>query len=433
MGHTPVILRPYGIVISGVLELGLEVVREGDRIVDVRTQTGIPDDYVLSVPFVNAHSHLEYRGMQGQIQETEFFAWIRKITELKQTQSLEQVREDCFLAASENKATGVALIGEHSDRPFAGEALASVGIGGTIFQEVITFLEHESPDEKWNLVSGKAEQNGNAFRGCVVLSPHAIYTNEESTLRRFGNSTEPFSLHLAETVYESQLTRDGAGPFADLARRFGVPVLQTGKSAFGTAREFGLVRKGAQFVHCCDLSLLEIQEMAQASATVAHCPRSNAALGCPPAPIREMLDAGVIVGLGLDSAASSGPIDMFAEMRAALETSLKRGKPLTAEEVLNMATTMGAASLPTCDAVSESEQGGGEDSSSHQLSAISDRKPGIRKATSDLQSPMPDVQNHLWNMVIGYTGPLIAHDVPGCLTADDVIERGSPQTVRWIE
>src|SRR6185436_1326660 len=81
----------------------------------------------------------------------------------------------------------------------------------------------------------------------------------------------------------------------------------------------------------------------------AHCPRSNAALGCPPARIRELLHLGVDVGLGMDSAASSGPIDMFLEMRAALNTSNSIGKPLKGEEVWNMATAMGARTLGRAD------------------------------------------------------------------------------------
>ncbi|MBX3119194.1 MAG: amidohydrolase family protein [Fimbriimonadaceae bacterium] len=386
MGDTAVILRPYGIIVSGVLEIGLEVVREGSRIVEIRPHTGIPDEYVLSVPFVNAHSHLEYRGLQGKIAENEFFAWIRKLTELKQSQSMEEVRAACLLAAEENKATGVGLIGEHSDRPFSGEALSKVGIGGIIFQEVITFLEHESPDEKWNAVSAKADINKASFEGQVVMSPHAIYTNEESTLVRFGESGEPFSIHIGETVYESQLTHDGTGPFAELARKFDVPVLHLGKTIFGTAEFLGLVRRGAQFVHCCDLSLPDIKKMSKAQVTVAHCPRSNLALQSPLAPIRELLDHGIDVGLGLDSAASSGAIDMFAEMRAALQVGGLRDKRLAHEEVWNMATTMGARSL----------------------------------------------WREGWDMQVGFDGPLIALDVADCHSTAELIEGASPRSVRWV-
>ena len=51
---------------------------------------------------------------------------------------------------------------------------------------------------------------------------------------------------------------------------------------------------------------------------VAHCPRSNALLGCGAAPLRELREAGVPVGLGTDSPASALTFDMFEEMRAAI-------------------------------------------------------------------------------------------------------------------
>lgn len=102
---------------------------------------------------------------------------------------------------------------------------------------------------------------------------------------------------------------------------------------------WGLASPGAQFVHCCAASQDDLMILARQGVRVAHCPRSNVALGCPAAPIREMLDLGIEVGLGLDSAASSGPIDMFQEMRCALEVSCHRGKPLTAREVWRMATS----------------------------------------------------------------------------------------------
>lgn len=68
-------------------------------------------------------------------------------------------------------------------------------------------------------------------------------------------------------------------------------------------------------------------------------------LSCPIAPIRRLISAGIKVGIGLDSPASSGPIDMFAEMQAALLASRVKGEPVSAEGVWQMATTMGAKSL----------------------------------------------------------------------------------------
>lgn len=369
---------------------------------EVRPHTGIPGPYVISAAFVNAHSHLEYRGLMGRLASKEYWPWLREITVAKMGQSMGDVRSDCRLAAFENKATGVAMIGEHSDRPLAGEALAQAGIGGVIFQEVITLNEPDGPQAKIERVWKAAELNRAAFDDHVYLSPHAYFTVDRETLATFGErpdgnagfrSTDtkasPISIHVAESIYESELTREGRGPIADLYSLLGKPHTPTGKGIAETLADLGLARACAQWVHCCDVSAFDIELIAGAGVTVAHCPRSNTNLDCPTAPIREMLDAGISVGLGLDSAASSGPIDMFAEMRAALKVSVDRGGPLTPEEVWLMATTMGADSLP--------------------------------------------IETPRWDIEAGSYVPLIAIYVPGATCIEDLIERGSPDRVTWFD
>ena len=334
-------------MLDGVLELGLEIVIDGGVVREVRPHTGVPEMYVVSPAFVNAHSHLEYRGLLDAISAPEYGDWIREITRLKKEQDIGQVERDCFLAAKENVDTGVQIILEHSDRPFSGAAMRANNLQGAIFQEVITFLEHESPKEKVAAVEQRAATNRAAFGGPVYLSAHAYQTVDELTQRYLASLATPLSIHVAETDAENVFTRDGLGPIAEFYRENHVPFEKTGKSLLQTLDDRGLVRKDTQLVHCCAMDDEDIGIVAKRNACVAHCPRSNKRLRCPDAPIRRMLDAGIKISLGLDSAASSGPIDMFAEMRAALATSADRGEPLTPEEVWTMATTAGFESVRT--------------------------------------------------------------------------------------
>lgn len=334
------ILRPSGIVIGGKLELGLELVMDGPHIAEVRPHTGKPENFVLSPAFVNAHSHLEYRGLIDAVDGDDYWTWIREITRLKPLQSPEEVRRDAHLAATENRKTGVALIAEHSDRPFAGEALAAHGVGGILFQEVITLAEHADPAEKLRQVEERAQSQRAAFGGPVALTPHAPYTVDPTTLAGFSRG--PISIHVAESIWENELYSSHSGPIADLYRRLEIPLPSLARSATAYLDSLGLVRPGVQFVHGCALDGDDLDLIAERGVSVAHCPRSNARLRCPTAPIRELLDRGVQVGIGLDSPASSGPIGMFAEMRAAREAN----PSVTPEEIWLMATEMGARSLP---------------------------------------------------------------------------------------
>jgi len=331
-----VILRPYGVVVKGRLEVGLEVVVDDGQITELRPHTGIPERYVLSPGFVNAHSHLEYRGLQDAIDDRAYWPWIRSLTQLKSAQDLQGVRSDTHRAARENVATGVRFIEEHSDRPFAGEALTGVGLGGVIYQELITFLERDDPAPKRAKVEEAAAANRSVFSP-VHVSPHSPYTVDEDTLRSFAEGG-PFSIHVAETPFENEFFREGKGPIADLYNQAGYPTRSTGESVLRLLARLGLVRPGAQFVHVCDIVDEEIALLAEGRVRVAHCPRSNVRLGCPPCPVRRMLEAGIDVGIGLDSPASSGPVDFFAELRGALAVSLDRREPLSAETVWRMAT-----------------------------------------------------------------------------------------------
>ena len=192
----------------------------------------------------------------------------------------------------------------------------------------------------------------------------------------------------AETEHETNFTKYGKGPIAERRTKFGVPFEIYGQSVVEVLNDLGVLRPKTQCVHCCAVGEVDIDILAKTGVTIAHCPRSNIRLQCPEAPVREFLDAGITVGLGLDSPASGGKIDMFAEMRAALDVSQKRGRPLTGEEVWRMATSEGYQSFG---------------------------KPG------------PDP----WDIYEGATTPLIRIDINGAQSTEEVIELGDPSKVSW--
>src|SRR6185312_2006081 len=80
---------------------------------------------------------------------------------------------------------------------------------------------------------------------------------------------------------------------------------------------------------------------------VAHCPTSNLRLGAGVAPVRDMLDGGVRVGLGVDGSASNERGDLLFEVKQALLVARGRGGPtaLTVRDALRLGTRGGAAVL----------------------------------------------------------------------------------------
>lgn len=377
-------------VLDGRVELGLEVVMHGPRVVEVRPHTGIPEPYILSPAFVNAHSHLEYRGLAHLNLADGYLPWVRELIQRKSRQTLAEVRSDCETAAWENRRAGVAYLGEHSDRPGSATAMRQSRLQGVLYHELIVFLERNDPQPKLQSVLDKAIRDGAEFAGPSFLALHAYHTVSSEVLRALGQTGEPFSMHVAEVEAESELTLNGTGFLADFTRSAGLNPEVTGKRLIPTLVDLGLLHSGAQFVHVCDVTEEEIEQLARAGVAIAHCPRSNRNLRCGRAPIRRFLNAGLRVGLGLDSVASAGPIDPFEEMAEAIRTSQELGEPLTDAEVWRMATTMGHRSLPL--------------------------PPGPPHA-----------------IVPGAAPPMIKIHVPGAYDTETLIFDGDRSAVEWLE
>ncbi|KAI6027503.1 hypothetical protein BKA83DRAFT_4229893 [Pisolithus microcarpus] len=87
--------------------------------------------------------------------------------------------------------------------------------------------------------------------------------------------------------------------------------------------KYGLLREGTVQAHCTFLDNPSLSRLAQRKTAVAHCPLSNVYFSEKPFPLREALDAGVMVGLGTDVAGGYS-IDIMSGMRHAVAVSRMR-------------------------------------------------------------------------------------------------------------
>jgi 5-methylthioadenosine/S-adenosylhomocysteine deaminase len=92
----------------------------------------------------------------------------------------------------------------------------------------------------------------------------------------------------------------------------------------------------------------EIELLSRHGVAVAHCPRSNALLGCGIAPLRALRAAGLRVGVGTDGVSSVPSHDFFEELRTVIALARardERADALSASEALELATLGGARAL----------------------------------------------------------------------------------------
>jgi cytosine/adenosine deaminase-related metal-dependent hydrolase len=168
----------------------------------------------------------------------------------------------------------------------------------------------------------------------IVVAPCSPFSVTPELMRESAALARRLGLqlhtHLAETVEEDAYCREtfGCTPVEYVER-------------------LGWLAEDVWCAHCVHLAPDEVERFGRLGVGVAHCPSSNLRLGAGVAPVRELLDAGVRVGLGVDGSASNERGDLFLEVKQALLVARGRGGPgaMTAREALRLATRGGAAVL----------------------------------------------------------------------------------------
>lgn len=169
----------------------------------------------------------------------------------------------------------------------------------------------------------------------VGFAPHSVYdlTPRQCGLiaRHAHEAGALLHIHLEETQTERELIID-----------------RYGTTATRLLADAGVFEAKVLAAHGVWLDDTDIRILAQAGAAVAHCPQSNLKLGSGIAPIVELLQAGITVGLGTDGPASNDSLDLWQELK--LAPLLARGRDrdplaMSPATALAMATSMAADSL----------------------------------------------------------------------------------------
>jgi 5-methylthioadenosine/S-adenosylhomocysteine deaminase len=298
--------------------------------------------------FVNAHSHLEYAVYAGFGEGLPFGPWLELHMQRKRRIDFEDVTAVARLGAAECLASGITTVADASFTGAAAIAADELGLRAVVHLEV--FGEPDDLEARFRASRERIEPSL-SDRVRVGVSPHAPYTCTAALYRACLELGLPVATHLAESRAEHDWLVEGTGPMAVLAHLLAPP---PGESAIRYLAREGLLSPAIAAAHCVTVDEEEIRLLAEHDVAVVHCPRSNALLGCGIAPVAALREAGIRLGLGTDSPASTPCFDMFDEMRAAIvlaRASAADPSVMTPADALRLATLGSARALRLDDQV----------------------------------------------------------------------------------
>ena len=307
---------------------------------------------VLMPGLVNAHTHAAMTLLRGLADDLRLDVWLLgfMMPVEREFVSPEFVHLGTSLACIEFIRSGITCFADmYYFEEEAAKATAEIGLRALCSQTVLKF---PTPDaDSYENALEASDDFIKRWKGHPLIvpsvAPHAPYTCTEDILHataQIASSNDvPLHTHLAETLVEVENSQEEHGmlviPYVEKHNLFDAKVLAA---------------------HCVHVETSEIHTLFKHKAGVAHNPSSNLKLASGVAPVSEMLNAGLDVGIGTDGPASNNDLDMFEEVRlAALVAKGFTGDPtvVPAKTALAMATRLGAKALHMGDITGSLEAG----------------------------------------------------------------------------
>jgi 5-methylthioadenosine/S-adenosylhomocysteine deaminase len=301
---------------------------------------------VLAPGFVNLHSHIEYAAYAGLGDGLAFGPWIAAHTRRTSVLGPEGLDAMARLGAAECLRSGVTTLVDAAYNGASVRACTAAGLRAVVAIEAFGGDDADVAavaDDLDRRVEALAAEAGPLVE--LAVSPHAPFT---VGLALFGEIVARARArgmrvvtHLGESRHELDALIGGTG----LLTRFVAPF---GRHPILELADRGLLGRETVVAHAVHVGDDEIAALAATGVAVAHCPRSNALLGCGVAPVGRLRAAGVRVGVGTDSPSSALSLDLFDELRAALLLARAcAGDPeaLSTAAALQMASLDGALAL----------------------------------------------------------------------------------------
>jgi cytosine/adenosine deaminase-related metal-dependent hydrolase len=404
-------LKPYRIQAGWLITLQGDPLRGGcllvqnGRIAAIEKKPQGPIDYswldeIVLPGLVNAHTHLEFSGLQNPFpSDGGFTRWVQRVVQYRQQQgegdALQEIRER-FLRAGwrESQETGSAWLADIATAPYrlsvpsdeekkqissfrSGSLVKESGLdtslattpfenksellpppfhngGGLIaLGEMIGWAKPRQESSQQWYGEMKRDRWCNDFSDCMNctwgISPHAPYSTSpeliEWCVEESAGSGVLLAMHLAETLEEIEWIEARKGTFAELLSSMGVdtkssayrwPALSDYLDALKRATRSLVIHGNYLAPENWDFLAANRERM-----SVVFCPRTHRHFDHSAYPLQEMLQRGVRVCVGTDSRASSPDLNLWKE----LQEIRRCFGGIHPSSILGLGTTQGAEAL----------------------------------------------------------------------------------------
>ena len=292
---------------------------------------------VLMPGFVNAHTHSPMTLLRGYAENLPLDRWLNeRVFPFEEKLNCDRAYYGTLLSIAEQLSSGTV---SSSDMYFFQDGVLKavkdakaktnfsrslVSFGDADFSSNDRVEEALEAVKKYHLT-----ENG---RIKIDMCLHAEYTNTLKFIEQFGEFTKGRGLvnhiHLSETKAEHENCKQ-----------------KYGKTPARLFYDAGVMDSPSLFAHCVWIEQSDIELLKEKNASVAHCPASNLKLGSGVCDTYALLESGVNVAIGTDSAASNNSLDMTREMylAAILPKGIQHKADIVSpKQILKMATRNGA-------------------------------------------------------------------------------------------
>ena len=319
-------------------------------------------EVILLPGLVNAHCHLDYSDMAGELPPPKTFTdWIRAITAFRDDWSHSDYARSWSRGAHQLLWFGTTTVADIESMPgLLPEIWNSTPLRVYSFLEMTGIKSRRQPKEILREAVEKIDSLRHP-RNRAALSPHAPYSTLPELLRLTAKSIRQrrwrATIHVAESEQEFEMFARALGKMHDwLARHerdnsdcgLGSPVAHLARNQ--------MLGENVLAVHVNYLARGDVSLLAKSRTSVVHCPRSHDYFRHATFERKRLAAAGVNLCLGTDSLATmrktgkqKPELDLFTEMR----TLAANDKTVSPREILRMATVNGARALGLAGKIGE--------------------------------------------------------------------------------